>query len=70
MSQVQIRRNYTVVGMTCQHCVLSVTEELSELAGVESVDVDLASGRLTVEGDADDQAIRDAVIEAGYEVGP
>ena len=70
MSQVQNRRDYTVVGMTCQHCALSVTEEVSELAGVENVDVDLASGRLTVEGDAVEQAIRDALIEAGYKVSP
>lgn len=62
-------RTYTVSGMTCGHCVLSVKEEISELAGVESVDVDLASGRVEVSGSdlADDQ-IRSAVSEAGYEV--
>ena len=42
---------YTVVGMTCDHCVLSVREEVSEVEGVESVDVDLASGRLDVVGE-------------------
>ena len=59
---------YTVYGMTCDHCVLSVSEEVSDLAGVENVDVDLASGRLTVVGSgySDDQ-IRAAVEEAGYE---
>jgi copper chaperone CopZ len=61
-------RAYTVHGMTCDHCVLSVTEEVTEVAGVQGVEVDLASGRLVVRGDADDAAIRDAVAEAGYEV--
>jgi copper chaperone CopZ len=66
MSQI---REYTVNGMTCDHCVLSVTEEVTDVAGVEGVDVELSSGRLVVRGDADDAAIRAAVIEAGYEVG-
>jgi copper chaperone CopZ len=60
---------YTVNGMTCDHCVVSVTEEVSEVAGVESVDVDLESGRLTVAGAGfSDDAIATAVAEAGYEV--
>jgi copper chaperone len=60
---------YTVRGMTCSHCVLSVREEISEVAGVSSVDVDLASGRLTVTGRGIDAgAVRAAVAEAGYEV--
>jgi copper chaperone len=61
-------REYVVQGMTCQHCVLSVTEEVGEIAGVQGVSVDLASGRLLVRGDADDAAVRAAVAEAGYEV--
>ena len=62
-------RDYTVSGMTCSHCVTSVTEEVSEVAGVTAVDVDLASGRLTVTGDAiADDAIAKAVADAGYEV--
>ena len=62
--------SYTVVGMTCGHCVSSVTEEVSQLPGVTDVDVDLASGGLTVTGDAevDDAAVRAAVEEAGYQV--
>ena len=39
---------YTVVGMTCGHCVNSVTEEVTQVPGVTGVDVDLASGGLTV----------------------
>lgn len=60
-------KNYTVKGMTCEHCVKSVTEEVSDIVGVSSVDVDLASGRLTVTADAiDDAAVAAAVEEAGY----
>jgi copper chaperone CopZ len=63
------QRTYSVAGMTCAHCVLSVREEVSEIAGVESVEIDLASGRLTVAGEGfGDDAVRRAVVEAGYEV--
>jgi copper chaperone len=62
-------RDYTVQGMTCSHCVLSVREEVSEVDGVAAVDVDLASGRLTVTGrNLSDDAVRAAVADAGYEV--
>ena len=59
---------YTVVGMTCGHCVSSVSEEVGALAGVEAVGVDLATGTLTVTADAsvDEPAVRAAVEEAGY----
>ena len=62
--------SYTVVGMTCGHCVNSVTEEVSQVPGVTAVDVDLASGGLTVtsESPVDESAVRAAVEEAGYEV--
>jgi len=62
-------KSYTIVGMTCDHCVLSVREEVSELAGIAAVDVDLTSGRLRLRGqDIADAAVRDAVADAGYEV--
>lgn len=62
-----MQKTYTVQGMTCQHCVMSVTEEVGEIAGVEKVDVDLASGRLEVTAPAiDDAAVAAAVEEAGY----
>ena len=63
---------YTVTGMTCGHCVSSVTEELAKLDGVTSVDVDLASGQVTVEYTTplDDTAVADAVDEAGYSLAP
>ena len=59
---------YTVTGMTCGHCVSSVTEEVSELSGVQDVQVDLESGRVTVTADAPVGAeqVRAAVEEAGY----
>ena len=62
-------QTYTVVGMTCDHCVLSVREEVEAVPGIEAVDVDLATGRLTVRGEhVSDTAVADAVAEAGYEV--
>lgn len=68
MTASEPSREYTVRGMTCEHCVLSVTEEVSELAGVSGVEVELASGRLVVRGDVSDSAVREAVAEAGYEL--
>ena len=60
---------YTVNGMTCGHCVLSVREEVGEVDGVTAVDVELSSGRMVVSGHGiDDAAVRAAVEEAGYEV--
>jgi copper chaperone CopZ len=59
---------YVVAGMTCEHCKASVTEEVSEVAGVQDVQVDLPTGRLTVIGDVADDALRAAVDEAGYRV--
>lgn len=61
---------YDVVGMTCEHCVRAVTEELSKLDGVSGVDVDLPTGRVTVTSDAPlaGDAVAAAVDEAGYEL--
>ena len=58
-----------VVGMSCGHCARSVREAVSDVPGVSDVQVDLASGRLTVAGDqVSDAAIAAAVEEAGYEI--
>jgi copper chaperone CopZ len=56
--------------MTCGHCVASVTEEISELPGVESVDVVLDSGAVTVTSSQplEEQSVRTAVEEAGYQL--
>ena len=60
----------TVTGMTCGHCVASVTEEVGELAGVESVDVALETGVVTIASGAplDPADVEAAVVEAGYAV--
>ncbi|WP_029366669.1 heavy-metal-associated domain-containing protein [Mycobacterium sp. UM_WWY] len=60
----------TVTGMTCGHCVSSVREEVGGIPGVTGVDVDLQTGRVTIESDADldADAINAAVAEAGYQV--
>jgi len=59
---------YTVEGMTCGHCATSVREEVSELAGVRQVDVDVESGRVVVTSDTPlaAEAVSAAVTEAGY----
>jgi copper chaperone len=64
---------YTVTGMTCGHCVGSVTAELTALPGVTDVAVGLVSGgdstvTVTSERPLDDAAVRAAVDEAGYQV--
>lgn len=58
---------YTVTGMTCDHCVKAVTDEVLTLDGVDSVKVDLDSGRLEVtsDGPVDFDRIVEAVAEAG-----
>lgn len=63
-------QTWTVTGMTCEHCVASVTEEVSEIPGVSDVQVDLASGALSVSGDepVSEDAVRAAVVEAGYQL--
>ena len=66
--------SYTVTGMTCGNCVHHVTEEVSEVAGVTAVNVELDGGAMTVESDAaiDFASIEAAVAEAGdkYTVTP
>jgi copper ion binding protein len=61
---------FTVVGMTCDHCVRAVTQELTRLDGVTHVDVDLPSGAVAVESAAplDRASVAAAVDEAGYEL--
>lgn len=61
---------YTVAGMTCSHCVTSVTEEVSEIPGVEDVRVDLASGAVavTTSKPVPAEAVKAAVEDAGYRI--
>jgi copper chaperone len=61
-------QTFTVTGMTCGHCAASVTEEISEIEGVENVDVVVETGAVTVTSASplDESAVRAAVEEAGY----
>jgi copper chaperone CopZ len=59
---------YVVAGMTCDHCKVAVTEEVTQVAGVTSVDVDLATKLARVRGtDVDAAAVVAAIDEAGYD---
>jgi copper chaperone len=64
------KSTYTVTGMTCEHCVRSVAEEISEIDGVTGVAVDLPTGAVAVTSDrqVDDADVRSAVEEAGYQL--
>ena len=58
---------YSVPAIHCAHCAMSIREEVSEVAGVEDVAVDLERKLVTVSGHAlDDAALREAIEEAGY----
>ena len=62
-------KNYSVEGMTCEHCVASVQEEVAEVLGTQGVEVELESGRLVVTGEGfSDAAIAAAVERAGYKI--
>lgn len=59
---------YTVAGMTCDHCKHAVSSELTSVAGVAGVEVDLSTKLVTVTGEGlDDRQLRAAIEEAGYE---
>ncbi|WP_328988589.1 heavy-metal-associated domain-containing protein [Kribbella sp. NBC_01245] len=64
---------YAVNGMTCGHCTSAVTEELTKLAGVQEVTIDLVKGgtsavHVVSETNLDESLVRAAVDEAGYEL--
>lgn len=68
-----VRTQVQINGMTCGHCVASVTEELEELSSVSGVDVQLvangtSTATITSTAALDDAAIRTAIDEAGYDV--
>jgi copper chaperone len=65
-----VQNSYTVTGMTCGHCVASVTEEVAEIPGVSDVEVVLETGALsfTSEKPLDPSVVRDAVVGAGYDL--
>jgi copper ion binding protein len=61
---------YDVAGMTCGHCVASITKEVGKVEGVQLVKVDLETGRVTITSDVpvDPALVAAAVDEAGYAV--
>ncbi|MCN9239382.1 cation transporter [Streptomyces sp. NPDC052051] len=61
---------YKVSGMSCGHCEGAISSEVSEIAGVTSVTAVASTGEVTVVSAAplDDEAVRAAVDEAGYEL--
>ncbi|MGX1757477.1 heavy-metal-associated domain-containing protein [Streptomyces lydicus] len=66
----EVTTTYRVTGMTCGHCEGAVSSEIGELAGVSSVQAVAATGLVTVTSKAplDEDAVRAAVDEAGYEL--
>ena len=59
---------YTVPAIHCNHCAMSIKEEVSEVDGVEAVDVDLETKLVRIQGrELDDRVLRAAIEEAGYE---
>jgi copper chaperone len=61
-------RTYAVPDVSCGHCKAAIEGEVGELAAVDAVVVDVDAREVTVEGEADDAAIRAAIEEAGYTV--
>jgi len=60
---------YNVPAIHCAHCATSIREEVSEVVGVDEVDVDVEARRVTVRGrELDDASLRAAISEAGYAV--
>lgn len=60
-----------VKGMSCQHCVMSVTKALSAVPNVKDVQVDLGAGKASFNESAvvDLAAVKQAIVDAGFEVG-
>ncbi|BDM67129.1 hypothetical protein HEK616_06160 [Streptomyces nigrescens] len=65
-----VTTTYQVTGMTCGHCEGAVSSEISEIPGVSAVQAVAATGLVTVTSKAplDEEAVRAAVDEAGYEL--
>ena len=61
---------YHVPGISCGHCKSAIEGEVGALDGVESVTVDIESKQVAVVGSATDDAVRAAIVEAGYEADP
>ncbi|MDP8955018.1 MAG: cation transporter [Actinomycetota bacterium] len=62
-----MERTYSVPGISCDHCKRAIEGELGPMAGVERVEVDVATKTVTVAGPVSDEDVRAAIDEAGYE---
>jgi copper chaperone len=61
-------RTYTVPAIHCGHCAAAIKGEVSSVAGVHAVEVDIDTKVVTIQGEElSDEALRDAIEEAGYE---
>ena len=61
---------YRVPGISCGHCKSAIEAEVGALEGIESVVVDIDAKQVAVVGSASDDAVRAAIVEAGYEADP
>ncbi|TVR71418.1 MAG: copper chaperone [Sphaerobacteraceae bacterium] len=63
-------RTYTVPDVSCEHCVSAITKELTQINGVQVVNVDLETKKVTVVADDSvaDQQIREGIDEAGFDI--
>jgi copper chaperone CopZ len=67
MSTNTAQHHYSVSGISCDHCKHAIEGEVADVAGVDSVHVDVEAKTVSVEG-GDDAAIREAIAEAGYDI--
>jgi copper chaperone len=63
-----MQTTYRTPGITCEHCRMAIGREVSRVAGVTGVDVDLTAKQVTVTGAYDDDAVRTAIDDAGYDI--
>lgn len=70
MTRTLEQLTYPVPGISCEHCCAAIVGEVTQVAGVSSVDVDLSTKTVAVAGTGlDDAAVRAAIDEAGYDIG-
>ena len=64
-----MQTTYSVPGISCGHCRTAITGEVTQVAGVSAVEVDLDAKTVTIIGSGfNDGAVRDAIDEAGYDI--
>ena len=68
-NSMEHEKTIIVKGMTCAHCKAMVEKNLAKLPGVESVTVDLASGRTVIEGNPDEAAVKEVIDDLGFSIG-